>query len=188
MIYLVFRLQGNVSLLSSHTTSKFCHTIILSFIEAIYSGVQYRDDNSAFSLDTYMTMSTPKKQPFKVCPMCNMCWPTRETFLDDNSLIYNGYQSNFGVLDEGLFYFTHETQTCGSTMIIEASAFISLYQGQRYSDSMQFTKECPGYCLEKNQLQRCQVLCRNAYVREVSHIILHRLHRMGYPNKAPELS
>lgn len=120
-------------------------------------------------------MNNREEQIFKACPMCAKRWESRDIFLDDRELFFNGYQANFGNIEEGLFYFTHETAECGSTMVIKALAFLPLYSGKRYTGVRQLSKECPRYCLDRNQLQRCQVHCEYAFVREVSQIIKDRL-------------
>lgn len=120
-------------------------------------------------------MYIDRKEIFKACPMCGKKWRSRDAFLDDPHLMFNGYQANFGKIGEGLFYFTHATAGCGSTMAIQAEAFSSLYSGSRYSEIKMFTKECHGYCLNRHELQRCQAHCAYAYVREVAHIIKNRM-------------
>jgi hypothetical protein len=111
---------------------------------------------------------------FKTCPMCATHWTSRDAFLDDPTIHFNGYQANFGIMDQGLFYFTHQTNECGSTMVIRVEAFLSLYNGPRYSEDKQLSKECPRFCLDRNQLKRCQAHCRYAFVREVAQIITDR--------------
>ena len=123
-------------------------------------------------------MNSLQETSFKICPMCNKNWISRDEFLDDPTLTFNGYQANFGVLEEGLFYFTHDTNGCGSTMTIKAFGFLSLYSGRKYTGSKRFSDECPGYCSDKTFLQRCPVHCQNAFVREVTQIIHDRSHKM----------
>lgn len=124
-------------------------------------------------------MNSNREQPFKTCPMCEKKWMSRDIFLNDTDLIFNGYQANFGIIEEGLFYFTHETAECGSTMVIKAQAFLSLYSGRRYTGIKSLSKECPRYCLDRNQLQRCEAHCEYAFVREVSQIIRDRWQKTG---------
>lgn len=111
---------------------------------------------------------------FKVCPMCAFHWNSRLDFLADKTLYYNGYQADFDNEERGLFYFTHETTGCGSTMTIEAVHFLSLFRGQRYAHSQKLSPECPRYCLESTNLQRCPSQCRHAFVREISELLLAR--------------
>lgn len=119
-------------------------------------------------------MNNHDTEYFKTCPMCAKHWASRDAFLDDPTIDFNGYQANFGIMDQGLFYFTHQTDECGSTMVIKAEAFLSLYTGPRYSEDKQLSKECPRFCLDRKQLQRCQAHCRYAFIREVAQIITNR--------------
>lgn len=113
-------------------------------------------------------------QAFKTCPMCNTTWKSMESFLADPHLFFNGYQANFGVLYEGLLFFTHNTATCGSTMGLKVDTFISLYSGKLYEGNMQLSKGCPRYCLDRTNLDRCNAHCENAFAREISQIIKDR--------------
>ncbi len=106
--------------------------------------------------------------------MCEYVWISRSDFLADISLHFNGYQADFDNEERGLFYFTHKTKRCGSTMTIEAAEFLSLYSGRRYEQSRQLSGECPRYCLESSKLQRCPNQCRHAFVREISEMLLAR--------------
>ncbi len=111
---------------------------------------------------------------FKTCPMCEKHWESRDAFIGDPTLVFNGYQANFGLVEQGLFYFTHEIDDCGSTMALKAEAFLSLYRGKRYAESKHLSQECQRYCLERSELRRCQAHCQYAFVREVIQIILNR--------------
>jgi hypothetical protein len=106
--------------------------------------------------------------------MCAKHWDSQDTFLDDPTLVFNGYQANFGVVEQGLFYFTHETDDCGSTMALKAQAFLSLYTGKRYTENKQLSNECLHYCFDKSELRRCLAHCQYAFVREVTQIIMDR--------------
>jgi hypothetical protein len=117
-------------------------------------------------------MSRKKEQQiFKTCPMCAKKWLYRKTFLDDQEVHFNGYQANFGIIEQGLFYFTHEHVTCGSTMALKAEQFLSLYEGIKYHKNKYLSDECSGKCQDRQQLDRCPVHCEFAFAREVSQII-----------------
>ena len=111
---------------------------------------------------------------FKVCPMCSTEWNTLDHFLDDKSLELNGYQVDFEKLEWSLFYFTHHKEGCFSTMVIEAKHFLNLYSGKKYTERRTGEDDCPGYCLDKEQLNRCDALCECAFNREVIQIIKKR--------------
>ena len=108
---------------------------------------------------------------FKKCPMCSTEWKTRDEFLDDQSLKLNGYLADFEKLEWGLFYFTHTIEGCFSTMALEAKDFSTLYSGKKYTERRTGEEECPGYCLDKEQLNRCNAFCECAFNREVIQII-----------------
>ena len=110
-------------------------------------------------------------EPFKTCSCCAHEWRDRKSFLEDPSLTLNGYQADLELLEEGLFYFTHVRTGCGSTLVIPAGQFLDLYTGPRYLEQHAFSEECPRYCMDKDQLGRCHVLCECAMVREVIQLI-----------------
>jgi len=106
--------------------------------------------------------------------MCSTEWKTRDKFIDDQSLEIIGYQADFENLEMGLFYFTHQKEVCFSTMAIKVKVFLSLYSGGKYTERRTGKKECPGYCLDEKQLNRCDALCECAFNREVIQIINDR--------------
>ena len=116
----------------------------------------------------------PERSIFKICPMCSTEWLTRDEFLDDRSLEVNGYGVDFEKLELSLFYFTHKKEGCFTTIVLEAKSFLSLYSGKKYTEKRTGEGECPGYCLEKEQLNRCDVICECAFNRETIHIIKER--------------
>ena len=117
--------------------------------------------------------------PFKVCSCCGTTWPTRDAFLSDGSLRVEGYTADFQALELGLFFITHNREECGSTLAILTRDFLDLYHGPRYTERKAFSDECPKYCLDKKQLDRCATLCECAFVREVLKIVKDRLQAAG---------
>ena len=109
---------------------------------------------------------------FKKCPLCSHRWETRNDFLNDKTLELNGYQADFESLEHGLFFFTHRVDGCHSTMGILSADFFDLYTGKKYAQRKTGSEECPGYCLKKNKLDRCDAACEYAFVREIIQIIL----------------
>lgn len=110
-------------------------------------------------------------QAFSKCPTCKKCWATREEFLSDAMLILNGYNADFDSLDNGLFYFSHELDNCGSTLTVQARHFFDLYDGPRYTERKTGTDECPEYCLHLYRLERCEAKCECASIREILQTI-----------------
>ncbi len=111
---------------------------------------------------------------FKLCPMCSTQWKTRDEFLDDPTLVLNGYGMDFEKLEWSLFYFTHATEGCHSTLAIVAEQFLDMYKGKRYTERRTGLEDCPRYCLDEKQLNRCDAFCECAFNREVIQIIKAR--------------
>ena len=111
---------------------------------------------------------------FKKCPSCNEIWSTQNEFITDKLLEINGYKADFEKLEYGLFFFTHKNNNCFSTMAIEVKDFMNLYKGTIYSERKTGGEECPRYCLDKDQLDRCNVLCECAFAREIIQIIKNK--------------
>jgi len=114
------------------------------------------------------------KEIFKICPMCSTVWETRDDFLRDKSLHINGYGADFEKLEWSLFYFTHSKEGCLSTLAIEAGKFLDLCSEKKFIKRRTGQDDCPGYCLEKDQLDRCSAMCECAFNREVIQIIKDR--------------
>lgn len=125
--------------------------------------------------DRTMCTANDYDRSFKACPMCETEWESMGEFFADSTLSFNGYQANFGALDEGIFFFTHDTETCGSTMGIKVRTFASLYSGEKYSGSKALSKDCPRYCLDQSNLEHCDAHCESAFAREIAHIIKGRM-------------
>jgi len=100
-----------------------------------------------------------------------MIWGNRSDFLNDPTLQLNGYQADFEKLEYGLFLFTHTADGCFTTMAVRVEEFLNLYTGKKFAQRKTGSEECPGYCLQIHQLDRCDVQCECAFVREIIQII-----------------
>jgi len=116
------------------------------------------------------------RQPFKQCPNCFETWPSQEEFITDQTLELNGYTADFEKLEDGLFFFTHHNNNCFSTMAIEVKDFMNLFSGTRYPERKTGSEECPRYCLDKEQLDRCVAICECAFVREIIQVLRQKKH------------
>ena len=63
---------------------------------------------------------------FKRCSLCGKEWGTREEFVNDSSLHFDGHQRNrrkvlLGRWVDGLLIYTHRVDECGTTLAIEPS-------------------------------------------------------------------
>lgn len=111
---------------------------------------------------------------FKICPGCNQIWETRNDYLNDETLVLNGYKADFKALEYGMFFFTHRVEGCCSTMVLLVNEFQDLYTGPLYPENKAISEECPRYCMDENELSRCDALCECAFAREIMHLINNR--------------
>lgn len=110
---------------------------------------------------------TNSAEPFLICPLCDFSWPNRQSFLADPSTLLEGYHVNFDELDRGLLVFRHLCRACNTVFRIEVRKFLDLYRGPVHSERKTLQKECPGYCVCREQLAPCTVLCECAFVRAI---------------------
>lgn len=89
---------------------------------------------------------------------------SREDFIKDKDVKMIGYQPNFKKLKLGLFLFNH---SCRTTISIQASEFEDLHLGEIYKDSLRFSSECYGKCVDFDNLEPCDRKCECAYVRDI---------------------
>jgi hypothetical protein len=112
------------------------------------------------------------EKAFKRCTLCERLWPTQDAFVDDTDLRVTGYMANFDRLELGIFLFDHSP--CKTTLSLPAERFRNLYDGPVYTVRKTGTEECPGYCLDKEEIRPCSAECECAYVREVLNVIVSR--------------
>jgi hypothetical protein len=105
---------------------------------------------------------------FKKCPNCDFEWDSRESFLKDANISIIGYQAHFEELTLGLLLFNH---SCKTTLAIRAGAFRDLYDGPVFAKRATGSEACRGYCLNRYELQQCDVQCECAYVRKIIQIV-----------------
>lgn len=108
-------------------------------------------------------------------------WATRDDFLADSNLLLNGYQADFQDLEYGMFFFTHKIADCASTMALMVKDFRDLYTGPTYPESKALSEECPRYCIDENEMSRCDALCECAFTREIIQIIREQQGSAGSP-------
>ena len=111
---------------------------------------------------------------FKTCPNCGDTWSTQKDFLMDEMLDLNGYKADFEKLEYGMFFFTHKKDGCYSTMVIEVSDFMNLFQGKIYTERKTGGPDCLGFCLDEEQMDRCDAICECAFVRELLYKIKNK--------------
>ena len=106
---------------------------------------------------------------FKVCPKCAYVWMTMDAFLNDGSIRLIGFQASFNADGRGLYLFNHIVahNQCNTTLAVEVERFMSLYRGPMYEEIQVGSEICGGYCASVDDLERCDVQCRNAASREL---------------------
>ncbi len=106
---------------------------------------------------------------FKTCPFCQTSWNKLDDFLKDKSLIFEGYQPDFEKSSQGLLLFTHQSETCCTTMSISIESLFSL-ENFKIEDA-HFTPggdDCPGHCLQTKNLQSCNNMqCKGRQTRQL---------------------
>jgi hypothetical protein len=107
-------------------------------------------------------------ESFKNCTACRFEWMDRDSFLSDPDLKIIGYQVDFYGDRESLCLFNHN---CGTTLSIQESKLGDLYNGPKYKNILSNNEECPGHCLDVNNLNPCGLDCKFAYGRELVQII-----------------
>ncbi len=112
------------------------------------------------------------KAPFKICPTCSEKWDMIEALLADPLIELIGYQVNMAVLEEGLFYFLHHREKCGTTMAIPVAAFKGLSDRPFLAPRAAERPEgCTGLCLRKGEMGACPQNCECNWVREIMQTI-----------------
>ena len=91
------------------------------------------------------------------CTLCKSDWDTLDRFLEDNSLLFNGYQPYPNKPEKGLFLFTHKSDSCGTTLSLKVQKFKKLSDESTKFSMFVIGKEddCEGHCLDGNDLSTC---------------------------------
>jgi hypothetical protein len=113
-------------------------------------------------------------ETFKTCSKCSTRWKSRDDFLSDSTIELNGYQADLSNLAFGLFLFTHEAPGCLTTLAVFAYQFFDLYSGPHHPEVKALSPGCPRHCLNENNLERCDVICECAFVREIIQTIRYK--------------
>jgi hypothetical protein len=114
-------------------------------------------------------------ESFKTCPHCGTTWQTLEDFLNDPALELSGYQVHFVELENGLFYFTHHTERCGTTLAVPVQAFTTLTRRSFLAPCGHLAADgCSKLCVRGDTRTPCPAECECGWVREVMQEINHR--------------
>ena len=111
---------------------------------------------------------------FKTCSKCGCKWNSQSDFLADPNLKLVGYQAHFKELTTGLLMFNH---SCGTTFALQVDEFSNLANGPVFTERLNGTAVCPGFCNHKENLKSCPAKCECAYVRDLLQSIQKRFER-----------
>jgi len=128
-----------------------------------------------------------KADHFKKCSYCSQIWHSRDLFLADKDIKFNGYQADFESPEEGLFLFTHHLHKCGTTLAVQVSLLQDLYKGPVYTERKMNSEECPSYCMNVSNFERCETKCECAYVRKLIQIV-NEWDKKRAPHNEPKTS
>lgn len=103
---------------------------------------------------------------FRACS-CGYEWRSRDNFMSDPQVEVIGYQVNFEHLQEGFFLFNHLTEGCKTTLAVPAGCFFDLHKGTVFKGHPTPAKECSGYCLRRENIAPCPIMCECAFVRDI---------------------
>ncbi|MBD3167533.1 hypothetical protein GF324_13115 [bacterium] len=112
-------------------------------------------------------MSRENRQPVKTCRLCDTCWSDYVELVQDKMLQVNGYQATFKSPEEGLFLITHRTGDCGTTLAVRAGEMKHFYDGPAVEVRNTGNEDCPGRCLDDEDLEPCGATCDMNWIREV---------------------
>ena len=115
---------------------------------------------------------------FKVCGSCGKAWHTQDDFLGDPDVVLIGYQANSEKPEDGFYLFNHELSNgkCFTTLADKVGRYLNLCPPGAMDLSPRDAEPCScgGFCLDPETLRGCNVLCSNAFAREILRAIMDR--------------
>jgi len=111
---------------------------------------------------------------FKKCSCCGTVWENLTDLIRDEQVKIIGYQAAFSDSYEGLFFFSHRSRQCGTTIAIPVSCFTNLYKGPVYTEHLVCTELCNGLCDSFYDFGVCAQECDMRWVREIIEVLQNR--------------
>jgi len=111
---------------------------------------------------------------FKKCSCCGTVWANLSDLIRDDQVQLIGYQAAFSDSYEGLFFFSHRTQHCGTTIAIPVSCFSNLYDGPDFTEQLACTDMCNSLCESFFDFGSCSEACSMRWVREIIEVLNNR--------------
>lgn len=106
-------------------------------------------------------------KPFKHCACCQQVWPRAVDLVLDPALSVCGYQAFPDEPELGLFLLTHCVNGCYTTIGVRAGLLRDFYNGPCHTHRMMGEPDCPGHCLDRGNLETCDIACDLVWVRHV---------------------
>ena len=111
---------------------------------------------------------------FKKCACCDNEWEYLTDLIRDEQVQLIGYQAAFSDSYEGLFFFSHRAEECGTTIAIPVSCFANLYDGPAYQAHLECTEQCNGLCQSFYDFGACPKECNMRQVRDIIKVLVNR--------------
>jgi hypothetical protein len=111
---------------------------------------------------------------FKKCTCCGNEWAALTDLIRDEQVQIIGYQAAFTDSYEGLFFFAHRTEECGTTIAVPVSSFVNLYEGPEFTAHLECTELCNGLCHSFFDFGGCSKECDMRWVRDVIEVLVNR--------------
>lgn len=111
---------------------------------------------------------------FKKCTCCGNAWENLTDLIRDEQVNIIGYQPAFSESYEGLFFFSHRTPECGTTIAIHARHFLTLYDGPEYTLNLANSEKCSGLCKSFFDFGECSNECDMRQVRDIIKVLRNR--------------
>ena len=110
---------------------------------------------------------TREKPLFYRCQLCEHEWKTLDEFLDDADVVLEGVHAKPIEPNEGIMYFTHSANGCGTTFGKRTGEFRELIGRTPFTVDLSETKYCPGQCSRPKDFSNCGKPCSSLWVRQV---------------------
>jgi len=115
-----------------------------------------------------------KMKIFKKCSCCGTAWETLNDLIRDEQVQIIGYQAAFSDSYEGLFFFSHRTAECGTTIALPVSCFARLYKGPEFTVNLGNSDKCSGLCKSVHDLGECTNECEMRRARDIIAVLESR--------------
>ena len=111
---------------------------------------------------------------YKRCACCGNEWNSVADLVRDEQVELIGYQPAFSDSYEGLFFFAHSAEACGTTIALPVSSFAGLHDGSAHPAQLAGTEKCEGLCRSFYEFGACGQDCEMHWVRDIITMLISR--------------